>query len=322
MSGKPTVISTFAGCGGSSLGYQMAGYEEILAIEWDGNAAATFKLNFTEVPIWQKDIKLVTAEEILSFCNLKVGELDLLDGSPPCQGFSTAGKRVVSDIRNDLFNEFVRMIDGLQPKVFVMENVSGMVKGKMKGRFIEIIKALKATGYQVKCKLMNTMWYGVPQSRQRLIFIGVRQDLGIEPSYPEPSKQIIIAREALKDIITDTKEAFEITSQYIRPLLKRMKDYEVASRYSNGIRYFNHQRNSANRPSRTILKTPVTYHHSENRLLTREELKILSSYPLSFQFVGDLRAHYNRIGNSVPPLFMKAIAEHIKENILRVKADA
>jgi len=167
---KPTVISIFAGCGGSSLGYKMAGYKELLAIEWDDNAVETFKLNF-DCPIWKRDIREVTGKEILDFCNIKPTELDILDGSPPCQGFSTAGKRQVTDERNDLFKEFVRLINELQPKVFVMENVSGMVKGKMRGWFKEIMFALKATDYNVKCKLMNAVNYEVPQSRQRLIWI-------------------------------------------------------------------------------------------------------------------------------------------------------
>ena len=95
MSGKPTVISTFAGCGGSSLGYKWAGFQELLAIEWDDNAVETFKLNFPEVPMWKRDMKAVTGKEILDFTGLKPGDLDILDGSPPCQGFSVIGKRDV-----------------------------------------------------------------------------------------------------------------------------------------------------------------------------------------------------------------------------------
>jgi len=316
---EPTVISTFAGCGGSSLGYKWAGFKELLAIEWDDNAVQTFKLNFPEVPIWQRDICTVTGQEILDFCNIKKGKLDLLDGSPPCQGFSTAGKRQVKDSRNDLFKEFVRLVDDLQPKVFVMENVSGMVKGKMKGKFIEIMQTLKSLNYEVRAKLMNSMYYEVPQSRQRMIFIGVRKDLNKIPSYPEPLKKVITVREALKSISNneyELREAFEKTPNYIKPCLNRMKDYEVASKYSNGTRYFNHKRNSINRPSRTILKTPDTYHHSENRLLTKTELKILASFPFEFQFLGTLKNNYNRIGNAVMPKFMYHIAKHIKENIL------
>ena len=203
---KPIVISTFAGCGGSSLGYKMAGFKELLAIDFDTNAVETFKLNF-DCPVWLRDIKTVTADEILKFTGIKKGELDILDGSPPCQGFSTAGNRQVNDDRNGLFKEFVRLIEGLEPKVFVMENVSGMAKGKMKGAFIEIIKTLKSLNYKVKCKLMNAKYYNVPQSRERLIFIGVRKDLDIEPSYPEPNNKVIKFKNAITGIddYTDRK---------------------------------------------------------------------------------------------------------------------
>lgn len=174
---EPTVISLFCGTGGSSLGYKWAGYKELLAIDFDSHATECFKLNFPEVPCWNRSVFDVLYQEILDFCNIRNGELDVLDGSPPCQGFSTAGKRNVNDSRNDLFKRYVYFIEGLKPKVFIMENVPGMAKGKMKGMFIEIMKTLKETGYIVKCKKMNSMYYGVPQSRERLIFIGVRPDI-------------------------------------------------------------------------------------------------------------------------------------------------
>lgn len=166
----PTVISIFAGCGGSSLGYSMAGLRELLAVEWDDNAVQTFRLNFPDVPVYHGDIAKLSVEECLRRTGLEPGQLDVFDGSPPCQGFSTAGKREMNDDRNQLFREYVRLLRGLQPKVFVMENVSGMVKGKMKLIFAEIMQELKASGYKVSCRLLNAMYFGVPQSRQRLIF--------------------------------------------------------------------------------------------------------------------------------------------------------
>jgi DNA (cytosine-5)-methyltransferase 1 len=119
----PTVISLFSGAGGSSLGYSMAGFRELLAVEWDDNAVETFKLNFPDVPVYHGDIAKLSVDECLRLANVKPGELDILDGSPPCQGFSTAGKREFSDSRNQLFNEYVRLLRGLRPRVFVMENV-------------------------------------------------------------------------------------------------------------------------------------------------------------------------------------------------------
>lgn len=170
-----TAIFLFAGCGGSSLGYKWAGFKEILAIDFDRNAVETFKLNFPEIPIWEKDIKEIKGTDILNFCNIQKGELDVLDGSPPCQGFSMAGKRNVYDKRNDLVLEYIRLVDELQPKVFVMENVSGMIKGTMKGLFKEYMLKMKELNYEVKCKLMNAKYYNVPQSRERLIWIGIRK---------------------------------------------------------------------------------------------------------------------------------------------------
>jgi site-specific DNA-cytosine methylase len=180
-----TYISTFAGCGGSSLGYKWAGGRGLAAVEFDANAVATYRANFPDTPVIDRDIAKVTAEELMEVARIGVGQLDILDGSPPCQGFSTAGKRVITDPRNSLFREYVRLIEGLQPRVFVMENVSGMVKGKMKLVFREVMLALKATGYDVRCKLLNAMYFNVPQSRERLIWIGVRPDVEKPPTFPK-----------------------------------------------------------------------------------------------------------------------------------------
>lgn len=284
---KLTIISIFAGCGGSSLGYQMAGYKELLAIDFDKNAHKTFKLNF-KCPAWLKDITQVTSNEILKFCNIKKGELDILDGSPPCQGFSTSGKRNVNDDRNVLFKEFVRLIKGLQPKVFIMENVSGMIKGKMKGMFIEIMKTLKALNYKVKCKSMNAKYYNVPQSRQRLIFIGIRNDLNIEPSYPEPSKKLI-------------------SPSKIIPELKGKKF--LTFRNKKGVP-------DEVRTTNIVAPTVTSKICMEGRILINDIniLKQLQSFPNEFQVIGGQKTR--QIGNSVPPKFMYAIANHIKEKVL------
>ena len=318
-----TVISTFAGCGGSSLGYKWAGFKELLAIDNNKNAVETFKLNF-DCPIWERDIKEVTGKEILEFCKIKKGELDVLDGSPPCQGFSTAGKRVILDERNDLFKEFIRLINELQPKVFVMENVSGMMKGKMKGCFNQILKELKTTDYNVKCKLMNAMWYDVPQSRQRLIFIGVRKDLGIEPSYPKPNEYVITVKEAFKNIKNNKKEEnwlLDIKHTSIYETLKIMKCGESYSKYKN--QGYNFIKLNFHKPSPTLTKTMWNksstnglIHPIKNRKLTILEAKRLCSYPDNFKLTGKYEEQWARLGNSVMPKMMQAIAENIKNEIL------
>jgi DNA (cytosine-5)-methyltransferase 1 len=289
MSGKPIVISTFAGCGGSSLGYKWAGFEELLAIEWDKNAVETFKLNFPKVPAWQRDIATVTGQEILDFTGLKKGQLDIFDGSPPCQGFSVAkGKRNVTDQRNNLSFEYIRLINEIQPKVFVMENVPGMMRGKMKGRFVEIMRALKDTGYSVKCKLMNSMYYEVPQSRQRLIFIGVKNGV---PKFPEPINNIISIKDAIK------------------------RDGYIEYRHSYSKGNVNFKKSFFCDVCLTITKNHMGW-NVQPVPFSIDEIKILSSFPEDFKFIGSFNQKWARIGNSVMPKFMYHIANNIKTKII------
>lgn len=312
----PTVISTFAGCGGSSLGYSMAGFRELLAVEWDDNAVETFKLNFPGVPVYHGDIHKLTVDECLGMANLKPGELDVFDGSPPCQGFSTAGSRKFDDDRNQLFREYVRLLRGLQPKAFVMENVSGMVKGKMKLIFAECLRELKSSGYRVKARLLNAMYFNVPQSRQRMIFIGVRNDLGIEPGYPSASEPISV-RQAWAGVvnlpgdITDSTPKPEYATMQSAILLKEGQKCRG--------KFFNLIRAAWDRPSPCITKSHGAslsmaglMHPMEHRRPTIPEIKRCASFPDKFQFTGSFGDAWARIGNSVPPLFMRAIAAHLR----------
>ena len=313
----PTVISTFAGCGGSSLGYSMAGFKELLAVEWDDNAVATFKLNFPGIPVYHGDIAKISVEDILKRTGLQPGQLDILDGSPPCQGFSTAGKRCMDDDRNQLFREYVRLLRGLQPKVFVMENVSGMVKGKMKLIFVEILKELKASGYEVSARLLNAMYFNVPQSRQRMIFIGVRNDLGAKPSHPNATTLPIIIKDALNNV-KETKAYQFISSEKEKLLWQKCKPGQSFADHDPNGNYYTSGKLNPNVVSGTILKDhgSNSFHWAEPRKLTITELQRLTSFPDAFNFLGNYPACKERIGNCVPPLFMYAIAKHIKENIL------
>jgi DNA (cytosine-5)-methyltransferase 1 len=313
----PTVISTFAGAGGSSLGYSMAGYRELLAVEWDDNAVETFKLNFPGVPVYHGDIAELSVDECLSMAGISQGELDILDGSPPCQGFSTAGKRIMDDPRNQLFREFVRLLRGLRPKVFVMENVSGMVKGKMKLVFVDILKELKASGYQVSARLSECDVFSRPaKSGQRMIFIGVRDDLGIKPSHPGAEARPVTVGEAI-----DNCQAVQDAPAW------RKFNLDLWNRQrpgDNGIggKYFNHVRMDFRKPSPTIPKSAVfggfagLYNETSPRSLNLGELRRIGSYPDGFRFIGNYESGLNRIGNSVPPLMAEAIARHIRQEIL------
>ena len=286
----PTVISLFAGAGGSSLGYSMAGYRELLAVEWDANAVETFKLNFPDVPVYHGDIAKLSVEEVLQRTGLQPGELDVLDGSPPCQGFSTAGKRDMADDRNQLFREYVRLLRGLRPKVFVMENVSGMVKGKMKLIFVEILKELKASGYKVSVRLMNAMYFHVPQSRQRLIFIGVREDVEGAPEHPKA-------------------EGWGMDGSKVVP---ELQDKRFVSWRNAGQRDTVRPRGAC---PVGIAKDGIPL-EGRIKYIDPEGIKLFFSFPPQWRLVGKEQEKRDRLGNSVPPLLIRSVASHLRKCVL------
>ena len=208
-----SVVSTFSGCGGSCLGYHMAGFRVLWANEFVPAVQQSYRAN-SDTILDPRDIRTIQPSEILHATGLTVGELDILDGSPPCQAFSTAGTREkgwgkgktyehgVTQKNEELFTDYIRILRGLKPKVFVAENVSGLLKGVAKGFFLEILRELKASGYVVQCKLLDAQWLGVPQMRQRAIFVGVRQDLGMPPVFPVPLPYRYSVRDALPWIVT------------------------------------------------------------------------------------------------------------------------
>ena len=208
-----TAASTFSGCGGSSLGYRMAGFRVAWASEFIPAAAETYRANASPSTILDtRDIREVTAADVLAALGMEAGQLDLLDGSPPCASFSTAGKReagwgkvkAYSDTKqrtDDLFFEYARLLDGIRPRVFVAENVSGLVKGTAKGYFKLVLARLRECGYKVEARVLDASWLGVPQARQRLIFVGVRDDLGVSPAFPSPLPYQYNVRDALPEII-------------------------------------------------------------------------------------------------------------------------
>lgn len=292
----PTVISTFAGCGGSSLGYHMAGFRELLAVEWEQNAADTFRLNFPHVPLYHGDIAKLSVDECLRLAGVKPGELTVFDGSPPCQGFSTAGKREIGDARNQLFREYCRLLEGLRPRAFVMENVSGMVKGDFKIVFAEILRTLKRCGYRVKARLLNAMFFGVPQSRERMIFVGVREDLGIEPSHPagwsEPTNANAVHRHFVEILRSGARDNW-VTASSVFPTITKAAGTTSRTGYMSGGHF---------------VRTAT----GEERRPTLCEFQLVGSFPAPFRFAGTREDGVDRIGNSVPPLLMRSIAAHVR----------
>ena len=208
-------ISTFTGCGGSDLGLLMAGYDVIWGNEFVPAAQDTFRANNPETVLDTRDIRTVTGADIRKVIGDE--DLDLFIGSPPCASFSTAGKgskgwgqvRNYSDVRqrtDDLFEQYIRLVAELRPRAFVAENVAGMVKGVAIGFFNEYLAKMRTLPYNVEARLLDAQWLGVPQRRVRLIFIGVRKDVG-RPAWPRKLPYRYSIREAIPWIGTASAKA-------------------------------------------------------------------------------------------------------------------
>jgi DNA (cytosine-5)-methyltransferase 1 len=335
------VVSTFSGCGGSCLGYRMAGYRVLWANEFVPVAQASYKANADLSCLLDgRDIKQVQPIDILQATGLQVGELDLFDGSPPCQAFSTAGKRHKgwgtnkryehgAQQKNEaLFDEYIRLLRGLQPKVFVAENVSGLVKGVAKGFFLQILRDLKASGYQVEARLLDAQWLGVPQMRQRIIFVGVRTDLAQAPVFPKPLPYRYSVREALSLESADSFNQHAGSSIAIEP------ETDIA-RYAIGLewdklklgeqstRFFSLVKPALDTPVSTIQAShgsasiASVVHPLQKRKFTIAEVKRLCAFPDDFILKGSYAQQWERLGNSVPPVMMMYIAQEISTQILQ-----
>lgn len=338
------VVSTFSGGGGSCLGYRMAGYRVLYANEFIEEARNTYKANHPNSYLDGRDIRAVTGDDILNIIGMKKGEIDLFDGSPPCSAFSTAGSRDhgwgkvknYSDSRqrvDDLFFEYTRILRDLQPKVFVAENVSGLVKGKAKGYFKLILAEMKSCGYEVSARLLNAKYLGVPQSRERLIFVGVRNDLvekfGVHPVHPKPLKNIFTIKDAIDDVCNDPKEVEYLTTiidKYsIGNLVHKMPKNPrktVSGEDIRGKGYFQLTRNPYNVPASTICQShggggiAGAIHPLYDRKYTINELKRLTSVPDDFVLTGEFAQQWERLGRMVPPVMMMHIAKTIEKEIL------
>lgn len=321
-----TVASTFSGCGGSCLGYRMAGFCVAWANEFVPAAQDSYRANAPDCILDPRDIRQVQPAEILSALDMRVGDLDLLDGSPPCQAFSTAGKREkgwgeakvyehgASQCNEMLFTEFIRLLRGLMPRVFVAENVSGLVKGVAKGYFLEILAALKASGYRVTCRVCDAQWMGVPQQRQRTIFIGVREDLNLDPVHPVPLPYRYSVRDALPWIVGATTAAHGFTKG---DELSPDKCAPSVPASASASAYTGHQVED-NRPCRAVTSDDSFGSRGiVKRKFTIAELKRICAFPDDFILTGSYAQQWERLGNSVPPVMMFHIAETIRDKILK-----
>lgn len=315
---KPyTGVSFFSGCGGSSTGHKMAGINIMYANEFIKPARACYRLNHPTTIVDGKDIRKVDPRAILKSIGMKKGELDLVDMSPPCKSFSSAGSRDkgwgkeslysdgVSQRTDDLFDEGIRMIKGLMPKTFVAENVPGLVQGKAKSYFVEILKKLEACGYTIKVRVLNAAYLGVPQARQRLIFVGVRNDLvklGFAPCHPEALSTIKTVREVLPHIraIKGKKNSIltYIPSDVPSPTITASdgQTSETAAFSCGGF---------------------IETDKGVRRKYTIKELKVISAFPKDFKLTGTFEQKFERIGRAVPPMMMYHVTRRLVADVLK-----
>ena len=357
------VISTFAGGGGSSTGYRLAGGNILAVNEFVEEARITYKENYPETLIIPNDIKELSGQDFLDLVGLEKGELDILDGSPPCSAFSVAGKlshssegkhsdgwgqtksysdgKIVENIE-DLFFEFLRVANDIQPKVIIAENVKGLTVGEAKEYYNRILNEFGKIGYEVVSEVMDSRYYGVSQTRTRVIFIGIRQDvfddiglnfLTMGHLFPTPSRTAIPLKDALVDLTYDEEEVEYLTKKFSNTAYWKQtgsKMEKFPKKVLSGMDYhpkghhFNLKRVSLEVPAPTLTAmgngdtTAGAFHWSEPRKLTLGELKRIMSLPDDFKLTGKWNQKAERIGRMVPPLMMKKIAESIYDNVLKV----
>ena len=343
------VLDLFCGAGGLSLGFKLAGYKIVGGIDFQKDAIATHEKNFKGSTSICGDICKIDDEEVKK---LFEGKVDVIIGGPPCQGFSAANKqqRLEDDPRNKLFFEFIRFVKILKPKAIVIENVRQILtknNGFAKNKIIEI---LTKQGYNVDVRVLNASEYGVPQSRNRAVFIGIKKEIG-EINYNNIKKvnRIVTVEEAIgelyelensKDLLLK-KEPLTPFQKYVRAKDNSILNHEIkypnkevqermkyvpeggnwkdvpedlwkvkrTNRHSSA-----YKRLDSKKPSITIDTGHMNYFHPiYNRVPTVRESARLQSFPDDFEFLGTPTSQLRQVGNAVPPLLSKAVANLIKE---------
>ena len=356
------VISTFAGGGGSSTGYRLSGGEILCVNEFVEEARNTYSDNYPDTPILPDDIKKLTGDSFLNLVGLKQGELDILDGSPPCSAFSVAGKlshgaggkhsdgwgqtkkysddKMVENIE-DLFFEFLRIAEEIKPKVIIGENVKGLTVGEAKQYFNRIQNTFEEIGYEVIAKVLDSRYFGVSQTRSRVFFIGIREDvcetvglnfMTLSSVFPTESEDVIPLKECVKGLTYDQDEIDYLTGKFVNAAVWKDTGIHMPKnppKVLSGMDYhpkghhFNLKRCSLEVPAPTLTamgsreNSGGAFHWNEPRKLTLGELKRIQSLPDDFKLTGKWGQKAERIGRMVPPLMMKAIADSVYEKILK-----
>tara|TARA_B100000700_G_scaffold88627_1_gene99999 strand:- start:114671 stop:115867 length:1197 start_codon:yes stop_codon:yes gene_type:complete len=315
-----TSVSFFAGCGGASVGMKMAGFNVLLSNEFIPAAQDTYQLNHPGTILNKSDIRELDPKALLKELGLKKGELDHMDMSPPCKGFSAAGvqedgwnKEVlysdgVKQRVDDLFDQGIRMLKGMKPKTFTAENVSGLVRGVSRGLFAETIEDFKKAGYRVKAAMIEPVKLGVPQTRARLIIIGVRNDLKMDPVFPKPLKgRPVTVQDVLPHIA------------YLKTSLKSRLTYVPADRPSPTIVASDFD---TGENARFSCGGWVEDDQGRRRKYTLPELRRVMCFPDDFKLSGTPRQQWERLGRSHVPLQVYHLSKAIRENVLEPYYDS
>lgn len=341
------VIDLFCGCGGLSYGFERAGYNILLGIDNDKKALETFELNHNGSKSICGDITEITYEgHIKPLIGGKT--IDVIIGGPPCQGMSLSGPRKFDDPRNKLYLSYIRLVNEIRPRAFVIENVPGLV-GLFGGQIKDsIISKFTEMGYSIQYRIMCAADYGVPQNRRRVVFVGLKEG---EFEYPEPLKETITCSIALSDLpplideLGEENAAYvmEPTNDYQRLMRQRssvVKNH-VAANHSERIKYIislvpdggNYKdlpeeyrksrkfhvawtRFASDKPAPTIdTGHRHHFHYKYNRVPTVRECARLQSFPDDFIFLGNKTQQFRQVGNAVPPIMAECIAKQLKKHL-------
>lgn len=334
---KLRTIELFAGAGGLALGVEKAGFNTIGLIEIDKNACNTLKLNRPNWNIINENIATISSKDLETLFSIKKGELELLSGGAPCQAFSYAGKRLgLEDTRGTLFYHYALFLKKLQPKMFLFENVKGLVSHDNGKTHKTIIEVFKEEGYTIQEKVLNAWDYGVAQKRERLIIVGIRNDLVNKINFSFPIAHNY--KPVLRDILLDCpksegisyseykKNIFEIVPSggYWKDIPENIaKEYMKSCWDMEGGRTGILRRLSLDEPSLTVLTSPSQKqtdrcHPIEARPFTIRENARCQSFPDEWEFSGSITEQYKQVGNAVPVNLAYEVALQIKEALERI----
>lgn len=331
-----THVELFAGAGGLALGLEQAGFSNLLSNDFDKDSCNTLKTNRPDWNIICDSVENLSEQDLLKMLNIKEGELDLLSGGYPCQSFSYAGKRLgLNDVRGTMFYYYATILKQLKPKMFLAENVKGLVSHDGGKTLQTMINVFEEIGYRVQYKVLNAWDYGVAEKRERIVIVGIRNDIPVEFEYPTPYKYKPVLRDALKNVPKSEGASYPQSKKEVFDLVPpggcwRDLPEDVARAYMKGSYNLGGgktgmaRRISWDEPSLTILCSPCMKqtdrcHPDETRPFTIRESARIQSFPDSWQFTGSLNSKYKQIGNAVPVNLAKEIGLSIIKVLKEIK---